>query len=111
MAYQRDCCAHGARLTFRHPTDNPLPPAATRELPLPSRSAKMASVKTIDQMTQEEKLQTMESLWDSLWPTQKTVPSPEWHGSILQERAEHLASGRATFTDWDAAKKRLSGQS
>ena len=71
----------------------------------------MAFVKTIDQMTQEEKLQTMESLWDSLWPTQETVPSPEWHGSILLERADHLASGKAAFTDWDAAKKRLSGQS
>jgi hypothetical protein len=71
----------------------------------------MTSMKPIEQMTQEEKLQTMESLWDSLWPTQGAVPSPEWHGTVLQERAERVASGKAVFSDWDAAKKRLSGQS
>ena len=68
-------------------------------------------MKTIDQMTQDEKLQTLEALWDSLWPRQETVPSPEWHGTVLQERAERVASGKAVFSDWDDAKKRLSGQS
>lgn len=67
----------------------------------------MPFVKTIDQMTQEEKLQTMESLWHSLWPIQETVPSPDWHGSVLQNRAADVASGKAAFSDWDAAKKRL----
>lgn len=71
----------------------------------------MNAVKAIEQMTQEEKLQTMESLWDSLWPTQEIVPSPDWHGSVLQERADRVTSGKAVFSDWDAAKKRLSGQS
>lgn len=65
----------------------------------------------IDQMTQDEKLRTLEALWDSLWPTQETVPSPEWHGTVLKERGEGVAVGRAKFSDWDAAKKRLSGQS
>ena len=68
-------------------------------------------MKTIEQMSQEEKLQAMESLWDSLWPAQESVPSPEWHGTVLQERAERIAGGKAEFSEWDAAKKRLSGQS
>ena len=68
-------------------------------------------MKAIDQMTQEEKLQTMESLWNALWPTQEQIPSPGWHGSILQERAERVASGKAVFSDWETAKRRLSGQS
>lgn len=68
-------------------------------------------MKTIEQMTQDEKLQTLEALWDSLWPRQESVPSPEWHGAILEERAARVASGKAVFSDWDAAKKRLSGQS
>jgi len=71
----------------------------------------MEAMKTIEQMTQEEKLQAMEFLWDSLWPTQEQVPSPDWHGPVLQERAERVASGEAVFSDWDAAKKRLSGRS
>ena len=52
----------------------------------------------------------MESLWDSLWPTQEWIPSPEWHGTVLQEPADYVASGKAVFSDWDAAKKRLTGQ-
>lgn len=67
-------------------------------------------MKTIDQMTQEEKLQTIEALWDSLWPKQESVPSPDWHGSVLQERAERIASGKGGFSDLEAVKKRLSGQ-
>ncbi len=68
-------------------------------------------MKEIDQMTQEEKLQVMESLWDSLWPTQGNVSSPDWHGLMLQNRAQDLDSGKAAISDWESAKKRLSGQS
>ena len=71
----------------------------------------MIPMKAIEQMTTEEKLQTMEALWNSLSPVQDQVPSPEWHGAVLQERAERVASGQAVFTDWEAAKKRLSGPS
>lgn len=74
-------------------------------------SVSMKPVKAIEQMTQEEKLLTMESLWDSLWPAQEGIPSPGWHGAVLQGRADRVASGKAVFSDWDAAKKRLSGQS
>ena len=71
----------------------------------------MIAMKTIDQMTKEEKLQTMEALWDSLWPVQGDLPSPDWHGAVLQERADCAASGQAVFSDWETAKKRLSEQS
>ena len=71
----------------------------------------MACMKAIEQMTTEEKLQAMEALWDSLWAAQDQVHSPEWHGTLLQERAERTASGQAVFSDWETAKKRLSGQS
>lgn len=68
----------------------------------------MTPMKAIEQMTMEEKLQTMEALWDSLWPVQDQVASPDWHGVVLQERAERAASGQATFSDWEAVKARLS---
>jgi hypothetical protein len=65
-------------------------------------------MKAIEQMTTEEKLQAMEALWDSLLPVQDQVASPDWHGGVLQERAERAASGQATFSDWETAKARLS---
>jgi putative addiction module component (TIGR02574 family) len=68
-------------------------------------------MKTIDEMTPEEKLQTMEALWDSLSSTPDAVPSPEWHGHVLQERADYVASGKAKFSDLEDVKKRLTGQS
>jgi hypothetical protein len=67
-------------------------------------------MKAIEQMTHDEKLQTLETLWDSLWPRQESVPSPEWHGAILEQRAKRVASGGAVFSDWNLAKKRLASQ-
>ncbi len=81
------------------------------KLPPRGRSDRFAIVKAIEQMTHDEKLQTMESLWDSLWPTQERIPSPDWHAGVLQERAEDLAGGKASYSDWDSAKKRLSDRS
>jgi hypothetical protein len=62
-------------------------------------------------MTTEQKLQTMEALWDSLWPKPDEVSSPDWHGKVLQERAERVAAGRARFSDWETAKERLAKRS
>ena len=67
-------------------------------------------VKAIEQMTIEEKLAAMESLWDSLRPIEDQVASPDWHGHVLQERVTSLAAGQSQVSDWEAAKKRLAGR-
>jgi hypothetical protein len=58
----------------------------------------------LNEMTVEEKLQTMEALWQSLSANPATVESPTWHEEELRERERKIESGEAKFTDWEKAK-------
>jgi hypothetical protein len=55
-------------------------------------------------MTVEEKLQTMEALWESLSSNPGAVESPAWHEEELREREEKIASGESRFINWEDAK-------
>jgi hypothetical protein len=35
------------------------------------------------------------------------LKSPEWHYKILKERRKRVTEGKARFTDWETAKKKL----
>jgi len=61
----------------------------------------------LDQMTLEEKLRTMEALWDDLCRHEDQIQSPPWHEEILRERGKRVQSGQETFIDWEAAKKEI----
>jgi hypothetical protein len=69
----------------------------------------MAAVLEIERMTLEEKLRVMEALWDDLCRREETVPVPQWHKNVLDERQRAIADGKARFIDWETAKKRISG--
>jgi hypothetical protein len=62
----------------------------------------------IEKMTLKEKLRTMEALWDELCKRENDVPVPSWHESVLDERERLIEEGKARFSNWDAARKRLS---
>ncbi len=64
----------------------------------------------IDRMTLEEKLLAMESLWDDLCRREENIPMLQWHKDLLDERERLVLEGKARFTDWDTAKRRISGQ-
>ena len=64
----------------------------------------------IGQMTLEEKLRTMEALWDDLCRREADVPVPQWHKDILDERRRLIEQGKARFIDWETAKKKISDQ-
>jgi hypothetical protein len=64
----------------------------------------------IEKMTLEEKLERMEKLWNQLCRNEADVPVPEWHKEILDERERMIAEGKAKFSAWEDAKKRLSRQ-
>lgn len=61
----------------------------------------------LDQMTVEDKLLTMEALWDSLLREPDTVESPPWHGEVLAERSAAVERGEVALLDLDDVKRRI----
>jgi putative addiction module component (TIGR02574 family) len=58
----------------------------------------------LHEMTVEEKLRIIEAIWEDLRLNGDDLESPAWQGRELQEREEEIASGRATFIEWEKAK-------
>ena len=59
----------------------------------------------LEKMTIEDKLRTMETIWDDLCKNADSIKSPEWHKTVLDSRDNALIKGEETATDWDKAKK------
>jgi hypothetical protein len=55
-------------------------------------------------MSLQEKLAAMESLWEDLARTPEAIESPAWHKDILDERRRRLGEGQSRFIDWETAK-------
>ncbi|MBI5641128.1 MAG: addiction module protein [Nitrospirae bacterium] len=51
----------------------------------------------INKMSRIERLQAMESLWDSLMDEESEIESPEWHKDILAERKRKIETGETEF--------------
>ena len=60
----------------------------------------------LNSMSTTEKLQLMESIWDSL-RNAPDLAAPEWHRELLAERTRQLENGEVEFSDWDDVKIRL----
>lgn len=59
----------------------------------------------LEKMTIEEKIQTMETIWDDLCRKAEEMPSPSWHKKVLQAREDRIKKGEEKFIDWNSAKK------
>ena len=59
----------------------------------------------LDKMSLDEKLETMESIWQDLCKSEKQVTSPEWHNDVLSERETRVQDGDEQFVSWVKAKK------
>jgi hypothetical protein len=70
-----------------------------------------ASDLPLENLSLAEKLLLMERLWGELSRRPSDIPSPDWHGDILAERAQAVQEGRTAFQDWEAAKQRLRDRS
>lgn len=58
-----------------------------------------------------EKIQLMESLWESLTNDPVTAEVvPDWHGDVLAKRAVMLDQGQETVSAWGDAKQRIRDQ-
>ena len=58
----------------------------------------------LNEMSVEEKVQTMEALWQSLSSDPAAIESPSWHEKELAERERKIESGEAKFVAWEKAK-------
>jgi hypothetical protein len=67
----------------------------------------MELVLPLDEMTLSDKLQAMEQIWDDLCREPENIPSPDWHGDILQAREKRVERGSAQFKDWPEAKEKI----
>ncbi|MEP6604202.1 MAG: addiction module protein [Spartobacteria bacterium] len=63
-----------------------------------------APILPLNEMSAEEKVRTMESLWESLSANPEAVESPAWHEEELRERERKIASGETKFINWEDAK-------
>ena len=64
-----------------------------------------AELLAIDQMTIEEKLQTMEALWTDLCQHEEVLPVHDWQKEILDGRERMIEKGEAQFLDLEEAKQ------
>lgn len=70
----------------------------------------MPIILPLKEMSRVEKLQAMEAIWADLCEDEDRLESPAWHEDALREAESAVASGQATFTDWEEAKERLRGK-
>ena len=64
------------------------------------------TIAEISKMSLQERLQTMEALWDSLSHESPEIKSPKWHEEILLERKEKVKNGTAKFISLDELKSK-----
>lgn len=72
-----------------------------------SYSAIMAAILPLKKMSRVEKLRAMEALWADLSRDEDQFESPKWHEEALRDAERAVESGKAKFSDWEEAKKRL----
>jgi len=69
--------------------------------------AKMAVTLPIARMSREDKLRAMETLWADLSKDETRTSSPDWHGAVLRETERLVSEGKAKFSDWQSARRRI----
>ena len=67
----------------------------------------MTSVLKIQNLTRNEKIQVMETLWEDLSQEDERVESPAWHEAALRETEHRVRAGEERILDWRDAKEEL----
>ncbi len=63
----------------------------------------------ISQLSQAEKLQLVEDLWDDLAATPDAIPWRDWQKEELERRREKLERNPDSAITWDDAKRAIRG--
>ena len=67
----------------------------------------MAITLPIQRMSREDKLRAMEALWADLSQDEARINSPAWHAETLRVTEQLVREGKATFSDWQTARRRV----
>ncbi|HEY5214232.1 MAG TPA: addiction module protein [Acidobacteriaceae bacterium] len=61
----------------------------------------------IEHMSWEDKLRTLEELWEAITSEGDRYQSPAWHEEALKETERRVESGSEESIDWVTAKREL----
>lgn len=67
----------------------------------------MAITLPLKRMSREDKLRAIEALWADLSRDESEIDSPDWHAAALRNTERLVRDGKAKFSDWQEAKRRL----
>lgn len=71
----------------------------------------MLAASDINSMSQTERLQAMELLWQSISSSSEVIQSPKWHGEVLSNRLAKVKAGQGKFLTLAQLKVRLTAKS
>jgi putative addiction module component (TIGR02574 family) len=60
-----------------------------------------------DELTVEEKLDYVESLWDRIAARPEAVPVPNWHLEVIAQRTTGGRAGSHSHRSWDEFREEL----
>jgi len=60
-----------------------------------------------DELSIEEQIEYVQSLWDRIAATPDQVPVPEWHLEVLDERLKDYEANPDAGESWDVVRERL----
>ena len=60
-----------------------------------------------DDLSSEEKVSYVQSLWDLISADQSKIPVPEWHRSELKRRLREREGSDADSRSWDEVRSEL----
>ena len=63
-----------------------------------------------DELSVDEKIDYLQSLWDRIAATSETIPVPDWHRDILDERMKDLEAVPVSGDSWEVVQERLRKQ-
>ena len=69
-----------------------------------------APILPLNEMSVEEKINAMETIWENLSANPEAIESPAWHEEELRVREARIESGEAKFVDWEKAKAEIRRQ-
>ena len=60
-----------------------------------------------DELSIEEQIEYVQSLWDRIAATSDQVPVPKWHLDVLDERLKDYEANPDAGESWDVVRERL----